>query len=127
MKLDRHGISVGIERVGEDDFFVTLKLVGKLTHADYEQMVPMLESAIAGVKDPDIYVLCDITELEGWEARAMWDDLKLDFKHGRHFEKIAVIGDTNTQEWLTKVANWFTSIKVKFFLNTFDAIHWLKD
>ncbi len=62
MSLNMHGISIGIERYGDDDFFVTMKAVGKLTHEDYEYMVPMLESAIAGVKDPDIYALLDVTE-----------------------------------------------------------------
>ncbi|MDG2125216.1 MAG: STAS/SEC14 domain-containing protein [Verrucomicrobiales bacterium] len=34
MTQSRHGISIGIERVGED-FFLSFKAVGKLTHADY--------------------------------------------------------------------------------------------
>ncbi|MGI2258986.1 STAS/SEC14 domain-containing protein [Shewanella sp. GXUN23E] len=127
MNITRHGISIGIERIGDDDFFLTLKAVGKLTHDDYQKMVPMLEAAIAGVDDPDIYALCDVTELEGWEARAMWDDLKLGLKHGKHFEKIAIVGNSTKQEWLTRLADWFTPADVKFFVTQFDAIVWLKD
>lgn len=127
MSLNMHGISIGIERYGDDDFFVTMKAVGKLTHEDYEYMVPMLESAIAGVKDPDIYALLDVTEMDGWEARAMWDDLKLGIKHGSHFEKIAIIGNTSLQEWMTKMADWFTPLDMKFFVDRLDAIDWLKD
>jgi len=40
MTLLKHGISVGIERYGDDDFFVAFKAIGTLTHQDYEVMVP---------------------------------------------------------------------------------------
>ncbi len=33
MNIVRHGLSIGIERVGSE-FFLSLKAVGKLTHAD---------------------------------------------------------------------------------------------
>ena len=127
MTLLKHGISVGIERYGEDDFFVTFKAIGTLTHQDYEVMVPVLEAALAGVKDPDIYALVDVTELEGWELQAAWDDLKLGVKHVRHFERIAIVGKTTLQEVMAKLANWFTPAEVKFFVDKLDAITWLKD
>ncbi|WP_372873232.1 STAS/SEC14 domain-containing protein [Shewanella sp.] len=123
----KHGLTIGVERHGQDDFFVVLKVVGTLTHEDYERMVPVLEGAIKGVKDPDIYMLVDTTELDGWEARAMWDDLKLGIKHGRHFEKIAVVGRTGWQEWLTMFADWFTPADAKFFVDRQDALDWLGD
>ena len=127
MTLLKHGISVGIERYGDDDFFVGFKAIGTLTHQDYEVMVPVLEAALAGVKDPDIYALVDVTELEGWELQAAWDDLKLGVKHVRHFERIAIVGKTTLQEVMAKLANWFTPAEVKFFVDKLDAITWLKD
>lgn len=45
MEITKHGISVGIERM-DDEFYVTLKAVGKLTHHDYEIITPMIEGAI---------------------------------------------------------------------------------
>ncbi|NMH64899.1 STAS/SEC14 domain-containing protein [Shewanella salipaludis] len=127
MTMLKHGISLGIERHGEGDFFVNIKAVGKLTHADYEYMVPMLESAIAGVKSPDIYAFLDVTEMDGWEARAMWDDLKLGLKHGHQFEKIAILGKTELQHWMSRMADWFTPIKVRYFRDETDALDWLKE
>ncbi|QSX29297.1 SpoIIAA family protein [Shewanella cyperi] len=127
MKVTRHGISIGVERHGDDDFFVVMKVVGKLTHEDYEQMVPVLETAIAGVKDPALYVIMDATELEGWEPRALWDDLKLGLRHGRHFEKIAIVGEPGWQEWLARIGNWFTAGEVKFFVDYQDGVDWLGD
>lgn len=127
MTLLKHGISIGIERYGDDDFFVAFKAIGTLTHQDYEMMVPVLESALVGVKDPDIYALVDVTELQGLALQAVWDDVKLGVKHIRHFEKIAIVGKTTLQEVLAKLANWFTPAEVRFFVDNTDAVAWLKD
>lgn len=127
MAMLKHGISIGIERHGDDDFFVAVKAIGTLTHQDYEMMVPVLESALEGVKDPDIFALVDVTELEGMELKAAWDDIKLEVKHIRHFEKIAIVGKTTLQEVLAKLANWFTPAEVRFFVDNGDAIAWLKN
>lgn len=122
----KHGIYIGIERYG-DDFFVTAKVVGKLTHQDYEMMVPVLESALEGVQDPDIYILVDVTEFDGWDLQAAWDDLKLGVKHVRHFEKVAIVGKTTLQDVIARLANWFTPAEVRFFVDKGDAVAWLKD
>ena len=35
--MNRHGLSIGIERV-DNNFFLSLKAVGKLTHEDYKKI-----------------------------------------------------------------------------------------
>jgi hypothetical protein len=126
MNIVRHGLSIGIEHTGHD-FCMTLKVAGKLTHEDYEVMVPMLESAIAGIKHPEIKALIDATELEGWELRAAWDDLKLGLKHGKEFKKIAVLGNSKWQKYASKIGAWFTSADIKYFEDTTEALSWLDD
>ncbi len=126
MSVETHGISVGIERSGSK-FYMTFVAVGKLTHEDYQYMVPMLESAIAGVDEPEINVLADITELEGWELRAAWDDLKIGIAHGKSFEKIAIVGEGKLQQWTAKIADWFTPYDAKFFDSKKQAREWLND
>ena len=91
MSIERHGLSIGIEQVG-DQIFLALKAIGKLTHEDYETITPMIDSALSAVKQPHVKVLIDATELEGWEPRAAWDDFKLGLKHGNEFDKIAMNG-----------------------------------
>ncbi len=123
--MKKHGISIGIERVGED-VFVLLKAVGKLTHEDYEVIVPLLDSALAEVTMPRVRVLIDGTEMEGWELRAAWDDLKLSLKHGKKFEKIAIYGNKHWQEMAAKIGRWFLSGDVKYFEQYEQALSWLK-
>ena len=48
MTIIRHGLSIGIERV-DNDFFLSLKVTGKLTHEDYEKITPMMDAALDGI------------------------------------------------------------------------------
>lgn len=126
MKIQRHGLSIGIERINSE-FFLTLKASGKLTHKDYETIIPMIDSALAEVKNPKINALIDGTELEGWELRAAWDDFRLGLKHGNQFVKIAIYGNKGWQEMAVKIGSWFVSGEVKYFENEDTAIEWLSN
>lgn len=125
METKRHGLSVGIERVG-DEFFLSLKAQGKLTHEDYETINPLVDYALEGIKDPKIKAFIDGSELEGWTLHAAWDDFKFGLKHGNEFEKIAIFGNKKWQEGSSKLASWFVSGEVKFFNDADDAFAWLK-
>lgn len=124
MKITRHGLAVGIEH-STSGVYLTLKVTGKLRHEDYEIMTPMLESAIEGINNPEIKALIDATELQGWEMRAAWDDLKLGIKHGREFKKIAMLGNKNWQKYASKIGGWFISGEIKYFEDKTEALRWL--
>jgi hypothetical protein len=121
----KHGLSIGIERA-DNIFFLSLKAVGKLTHEDYQIITPIIDAALAQVKDPKVDVLIDGTELEGWELRAAWDDFKLGLKHHNEFRKIAIYGNKNWQQITAKIGSWFVSGEVKYFAGLADALDWIK-
>lgn len=125
MSIKRHGLSIGVERAGSD-VFLSLKAIGKLTHEDYETITPMIDSALAEVKEPKVKAIIDGTELEGWELRAAWDDFKIGLKHGNEFDKIAIYGNKNWQEIAAKVGSWFISGEVKYFEDCDTALDWLQ-
>ena len=123
--IKRHGLSIGIERIN-NHFFLSLRVSGKLTHEDYDTITPMIESALEGVKEAKIKVFLDASELEGWEVRAAWDDFKLGIKHGKEFEKIAILGNKKWQELATKISSWFISGESKYFEDEKEALNWLE-
>lgn len=125
MTVIRHGLSIGIERVN-NDFFLSFRVIGKLTHEDYEKITPMINSALEGVDDPNINVFIDGSELEGWQLRAAWDDFKLGLKHGREFNKVAILGTKKWQKYASKLASWFVSGEVKYFEDIVEAYRWLQ-
>jgi len=124
MSTTRHGLSIGIERI-DNQFVLTLKAVGTLTHEDYQVITPMIDSALEGVKDPKVKVLIDGTELDGWELRAAWDDFKLGLKHGNEFDKIAIYGNKRWQEMAARVGSWFVSGEARYFDDYDAAVVWL--
>ncbi|AXH16011.1 STAS/SEC14 domain-containing protein [Malaciobacter mytili] len=125
MQVYKHGLSIGINRI-DNEFYLALKAIGKLTHEDYEKITPMIDNALNGVKDAKVKVFIDATQLEGWELRAAWDDFKLGLKHNNEFEKIAIYGNKKWQEYISKIASWFIQGEVKFFESEEEAILWLK-
>ncbi len=119
-------MSIGMERVGST-YFMTLRVVGKLTHEDYQIITPTIESALSGVDVPEIHALIDGRELEGWELRAAWDDFRLGAKHGKEFSKIAILGNRSWQEAAAKLGSWFISGDVRFFEDEDAAVKWLHE
>ena len=124
MDLLRHGLSVGIER-SDNHYYLYIKAIGKLTHEDYEIIVPMIEGALNGIKDPNIIALIDGSEFEGWELRAAWDDFKLGLKHGSEFKKVAVVGNKKWLQVGSKIGSWLISGRVRQFEDNNTALQWL--
>lgn len=124
MKIKRHGLSIGIER-NDDKFFLSMRAYGKLTHADYARIIPVIESALKGVDSPKVDVFLDASEMEGWELRAAWDDLKLGLKHGSDFKRFAIYGHKRWQEVMARIGSWFVAGEVRFFEEAGEALGWL--
>ena len=125
MDMKKHGLSIGINRI-ENVFFVTLKAIGTLTHEDYLVITPMLEGALSQVDQPKVSLFLDATELDGWDLRAAWDDLKLGLKHKSEFERVAILGNKDWQEWAAKIGSWFIAGEIKYFEDEDDALKWLR-
>lgn len=124
MNTTRHGLSIGIDRIN-DNYYLFLKAIGKLTHEDYGVITPMIESALEGVSTPKLKVFVDGSEMEGWEPRAAWDDFKLGLKHRSEFEKIAILGNKRWQKLAAKMGSWFISGESKYFEDEGQALAWL--
>ena len=105
---------------------VTLKATGKLTHGDYTVMVPMLSQAITSMPNVKVNMILDATEFEGWELEAAWDDFKFGMEYKDIFSKIAIVGTSSWQEYLSKMGDWFMDGEVKFFYDLTDAKNWIK-
>jgi hypothetical protein len=121
---ENHGISIGMYRFN-DEYFLSLKAKGKLTHDDYKKLIPIIDSTLKEVKDPKVKLLVDISEFEGWEIRAAWDDFRMGLKYNNVFEKIAMVGNKNWQDIGAKIASWFISGEIKAFEDKKEAIKWL--
>ncbi len=99
--------------VKKTDEIIYTTATEKLDEADYEKLVPMLESMI--VKHGKIRWYFEMNDFHGWTLNAFWKDLKFDISNAQNFEKIAMVGENNWQDWMTQLMKPFTSASIKFF------------
>lgn len=86
---------------------------GTLTRADYDLTLPRLEAMIA--RWPKIGLLVILDDFHGWEPSAAWADMKFDFKHGREFGRIAIVGESALQRWGTKFSDLIFPGEIRYF------------
>ena len=89
------------------------KLSGKLHDADYQNFVPVIDAAVA--QHGKIRLLAQFHDFHGWDARALWDDIKFSTKHCLDIERIALAGDKTWEKWMAKVCKPFTMAKIKYY------------
>ena len=95
------------------DNLIAFKVKGKVEKKDYEKLTPMLEKTEREFDTCKMYI--EIEEIGDIEPAALWEDFKLYFLHVRNFEKIAIVGQGDTIEKVTKLAKPFVSGEMKFF------------
>lgn len=92
---------------------VGFKLTGKLHDADYKTFVPLIDAEIA--KDGKVNVLAQFHDFHGWDAHALWDDIKFSSTHCTKIGKIALVGESTWEKWMAKVCVPFTMAKIRYF------------
>lgn len=92
---------------------IGFKLSGKLHDEDYKTFVPRVDAAIA--EAGKVRLLAEFHDFKGWDAHALWDDIKFATTHCTKIERIALVGEKKWEEWMAKVCKPFTMAKVKYF------------
>ena len=96
-----------------DGKLAVVQLSGKLTKEDYERFVPDFEKLIE--QHGKIRVLFEMTDFHGWNAAALWEDVKVGFQHATDIERIAMVGDKAWEEGMAFFCKPFTSAEVRYF------------
>lgn len=100
--------------------------MGKLTKADYNKLMPLLNKVVSQHEKIPWYF--EMGNFVGWELKAFWEDVKFDVRHANDFDKVAMVGDKKWEEWMTEGMKPFTSAEVKYFDTSprEEAIKWIK-
>jgi hypothetical protein len=88
-------------------------LSGKLTSEDYTKFVPDTEALIR--QHGKIRILALLDDFHGWNAGALWEDIKWDARHSKDVERIAVVGEKKWHRWMVGFCKPFTSAEVRYF------------
>jgi len=76
---------------------VGIKLSGKLTHAEYKELVPLIEDRIERFEK--IRLLLEFQDFEGWGMHAALDDIMFAYRNHGAVERLALVLDTKADEW----------------------------
>ncbi len=88
------------------------KLSGKLHDEDYKTFVPAIDAA---AKSGKVRLLAQFHDFQGWDLKALWDDIKFSTTHCTKIERIALVGEKKWEQWMAKVCKPFTMAKIKYF------------
>ena len=92
---------------------VIIKVSGKLAKVDYEQFQPKFERLVR--QHGKISVMFVMTDFHGWEASALWSDIKFDLKHFSDIQRLAIVGDKKWQEGMAAFCKPFTRATIQYF------------
>jgi hypothetical protein len=95
------------------DQVLGFKMSGKLHDEDYQKFVPIIDAAAA--KHGKVRLLSQFHDFHGWDAHALWDDIKFATTHCNKIDRIALVGDKAWEKWMAKVCKPFTLAKVRYF------------
>ncbi len=96
----------------EDGEVIEVTVHGKLVTEDYGSFVPVLEDRM---KHGKVKILFSMQDFTGWDAGALWEDIKFDFKHFGDIERLALVGDKKWEEGMAWFCKPFTTAKVAYF------------
>lgn len=89
------------------------KLSGKLRDEDYETFVPRVDEAVA--REGKVRMVAWFHDFEGWDAHALWDDIRFATTHCNKIDRLALVGEKKWEKWMAKVCKPFTRAEVKYF------------
>ena len=53
--------------------------------------------------------------IHGWDAKALWDDIKFSTTHCTKIKRIALVGDKTWEQWMDQVCKPFTMATIQYF------------
>jgi hypothetical protein len=106
---------------------IAVQVSGTLTANDYTHFAPQFESLIR--QHGKLRVLFDMTGFHGWDAGALWEDIKFDVKHFADIERLAMVGDQKWEHGMAIFCKPFTRATIRYFdhADAADARRWLNE
>lgn len=104
-----------------------ISVTGKLIREDYKFLIPKVEELI--LKSGKIRVVFEMRDFHGWDAGALWEDIKFDIRHFSDIESLALVGDKKWEKGMSIFCKPFTKAQIKYFDLTeiYKAYEWIRE
>jgi hypothetical protein len=60
-------------------------------------------------------ILFVMHDFHGWDAGALWEDVKFDLRHFRDIERLAVVGEAGWEKGMAAFCRPFTTASIRYF------------
>lgn len=90
-----------------------VRVIGKFSKDNYKLFVPEIERLVK--QFGKIRILLEMHDFHGWEAGALWEDIKFDAKHFADIERLAMVGDKKWQKGMSVFCKPFTTAEIRYF------------
>lgn len=113
-----------------DSSILAIRASGKLTHEDYQEFLPQLETKTNECGKASVFF--ELDNFSGWEIEAAKDDFNFALKHLSDFQRIAIVGDKAWEHWMAVMAKPFLALsdgELRYFdrENLQNAWDWLRE
>lgn len=109
-RMPSSAIEVTVESEGR---LLLVRMKGTIHAEDYRHFVPIVEKAVQ--QYGKIRMLVQMHDFHGWDASALWADVKFDAKHFNDIERLAIVGETAWEKWMAVVCEPFTTATIRYF------------
>ncbi|MEO8325991.1 MAG: STAS/SEC14 domain-containing protein [Nitrospirota bacterium] len=111
---------------GSENGTIGIRVESKLSPEEYELLNFYLEHLMQEVGP--INFLCDMTNFEGVNGKALWEEMADHLQNAQDYQRIAVVGNRRWLEGRPKVSVPWPRAQFKYFTpdQTDEAWHWLK-
>ena len=98
----------------------------RLTKADYRALSPKVEELIR--RFGKIRVVFEMRDFHGWDASALWEDIKFDIKHFSDIDLLALVGDQDWEKGMSIFCKPFTGARIRYFdlSEIYKAYDWIR-
>lgn len=102
----------------EKNGLLWIRAGGRQGDEAYDRFVPQFEH-IAEREAGTVPMVIELApDFSGWNFGGLWRDLKFDIRHEDCFGRIAIIGDSEWEEWGTKLSSSLFRTEMKFIRPT---------
>jgi hypothetical protein len=96
-----------------DGKILSVRVSGKLDAEDYERFVPEVERLVEA--HGKVRILVETHDFQGWDAGALWEDIKFSVRHFSSIERLAIVGEKAWEQGMAVFCKPFTTATVKYF------------
>ena len=98
----------------DPDGYLVCRAAVRLTRADYEAAIPVLVNAIRIATAP-LRIMVVLEGFQGWDIDALWQELRFDLRHRDDLGRVAILGESKLEEWLSRLSKPFFDAEIRYF------------